>query len=199
MATNRAPLTEERIQKLRQILNHERTIALERVREIRQEQEQDVAPPPSDELDVARSLAEVETHASLIEQAEFRLKAIDRALSRLEQGRYGVCEDCGEEIPFERLRLVPFAVCCVGCQQARNRRRRAGEGTVDEPSRHVWTLPEEMDESLEKQDALTEPEEALTVRDREPFGPEIGEFEQLPPTPTARRRGRPKKKEPTED
>ena len=56
-----------------------------------------------------------------------------------------------------------------------------------------------MDESLEKQDSMTEPEEALIVRDRDPFGPEVGEFEQLPPGPTARRRGRPKRNEPKEE
>jgi DnaK suppressor protein len=189
----------DRIRNLRQILNHERTLALTRIREIRQMQEQDVSPPPSDELDVARSLADVETHAGLIDRAEFRLKAIDHALSRLEGGRYGICEDCGEDIPVERLNVLPFAACCVSCHHARNRRVKPGEGTLDEPSRHLWTLPEEMDESLEKQDSLTEPEEALTVRDQGPFGPEVGEFEQLPPTPTASRRGGPKKEEPRED
>jgi RNA polymerase-binding protein DksA len=189
----------QRIQRLRQILNHERTVALERVRDIREDQDQDISPPPGDELDVARSLADVEMHASLIEQAEFRLKSIDGALSRLEEGRYGICEDCGEEIPIERLQAVPFTTCCVGCQQARNRRRRPGEGTVDEPSRHLWTLPEEMDESLERQDSLTEPEEAIIVHDQEPLGPELGEFQQLIPVATARRRGRLKKTEPRED
>jgi RNA polymerase-binding transcription factor len=188
-----------RIQKLRQIINHERTLALTRVREIRQEQEGDVSPPPSDELDVARSLADVETHASLIERAEFRLKAIDQALSRLERSSYGICEDCGEEIPLERLKVLPFAACCVSCQEARNRGARPGEGALEGPSRRRWKLPEEMDESLEKQDSLTEPEEALSVRDRDPFGPEVGEFEQLPSAPNARRRGRPRKKEPSED
>jgi DnaK suppressor protein len=188
-----------RIQKLRQIINHERTLALARVREIRQEQEGDVSPPPSDELDVARSLADVETHASLIERAEFRLKAIDQALSRLERSSYGICEDCGEEILLERLKVLPFAACCVGCQEARSRASRPGGGSLEGPSRHRWKLPEEMDESLEQQDSLTQPEEALSVRDRDPFGPEVGEFEQLPSAPNARGRGRPRKNEPIED
>jgi DnaK suppressor protein len=144
MSTNTSLATAQRIQNLRQILNHERTVALERVREIRQVQDQDVAPPPSDELDVARSLADVEMHASLIEQGEFRLKAIDRAFSRVDQGRYGVCEDCGEEIPLERLSAVPFTVCCVSCQQARNRRRRPVKARLTSPhsmfgaSRRKW-------------------------------------------------------------
>jgi DnaK suppressor protein len=195
MPINGSPPNATRIRTLRQILNHERTVAFERVREIRREQKLDITPPPSDELDVARSLADVGTHAGLIEKAEYRLKAIDHALSRLEEGRYGICEECGEEIPLERLQVVPFAACCVSCQQARNRSRKLGEGRLDETSQRLWTAPEETDESLEKHDSLTQPEEALSVRDRGPFGAEIGEFEQLPPTPTARRRGWPKRKE----
>ena len=189
----------ERVQSLRNLLNHQRNEALARVRDLRKAQEEDATPPPGDEQDAARTLADVETHAGLIERAEYQLKAIAAAFSRLERGLYGICEECGEEIPAARLTALPFAAYCVDCQSKRNQRLRPGEGDVDEPSRHVWTLPEEMDESLEKQDALMEPEERLIVHDQRPSGPEVGEFEQLPPTPTARRRGRPRKSEPGEE
>ncbi|HVN91124.1 MAG TPA: TraR/DksA family transcriptional regulator [Candidatus Binataceae bacterium] len=180
------------------VLRHARNQSLARIRELRGEQEADVTAPPSDEMDVARSLADVETHASLIERAEFQLKAIDAAFSRLERGRYGLCEECGEEIPLVRLKLLPFAAFCVDCQTKRNRQRRVGEGSIDEPSRYRWAPPEEMDESLEKQDALMAPEEQIIVHDEGPFGPEVGEFEQTVPVATARRRGRPKKRDQAE-
>ena len=180
----------ERLQTLRNLLAHQRNEALARIQDFRRAQEEDAEPLPGDELDAARALAEVETHAGLIERAEYRLKAIAAAFSRVEEGRYGICEGCGEDIPVDRLKVLPFAAYCVDCQSKRNRQRQPGEGYIDEPSRHLWALPEEMDESLEKQDALIEPEERLTVRDRGPSGPELGEFEQLPPSPTARRRGR---------
>jgi RNA polymerase-binding protein DksA len=134
---------------LREFLNHERNLALARVREYRTAQEGEALPPPSDELDAARTLADVETHASLIERAEERLRAIDFALNLLERGRYGKCAKCGEEIPLERLKAVPFAAYCVDCQQRRNHARRVGEGKVDEPFAHQWNLPEEMAESTE--------------------------------------------------
>jgi RNA polymerase-binding protein DksA len=184
----------ERVYALRDLLRHLRSETLARVRDRRHEQNEAVTPPPGDELDVARSLAEVETAASLIERAEDRLKAIDSALGKLEQGRYGECEDCGSEIPIERLRVLPFATRCVYCQDKRNRGRAIGEGTIDEPFRHTWEVPEETDESFEKSDEMFSPEEKMPVRDRSPFGPEVGEFEQLPPTATAKRRGRVKKK-----
>ena len=71
--------------------------ALLKVRAYRHDQKDDVLPGPADELEIARSLAEIETHASLIEQAEDRLKQIDDALGRLERALYGMCEDCGEK------------------------------------------------------------------------------------------------------
>jgi len=192
MKSSRTISNSKRLQTLRNLLTHQRNEALARIRDFRRAQREDAEPLPGDELDAARALAEVETHAGLIERAEYRLKAIAAAFSRVDEGRYGTCEECGEDIPLERLKVLPFAAYCVDCQSKRNHRLRPGEGYIDEPSRHLWTLPEEMDESLEKQDALMEPEERLSVRDRRPSGPEVGEFEQLPPSPTARRRGRPR-------
>lgn len=139
-----------RTRPLRDLLNHQRNLALTRVREYRSAQEADASPPPSDELDTARAMADVETHASLIERAEDRLRAIDFAFNLLEQHRYGTCAQCGEEIPMERLKVVPFAAYCVDCQQKRNHDRHLGEGTVDQPFAHQWALPPEMAESTKE-------------------------------------------------
>jgi DnaK suppressor protein len=46
------------------------------------------------------------------------VQAIKNALSRLEEGEYGCCEDCGEDIPAKRLELTPTAIRCVGCAQS---------------------------------------------------------------------------------
>jgi RNA polymerase-binding transcription factor DksA len=49
-----------------------------------------------------------------IEQA---LKEIDAAFVRLQQGTYGICQGCSKSIPVERLEILPYARCCVPCQQ----------------------------------------------------------------------------------
>ncbi|MCL5022668.1 MAG: TraR/DksA family transcriptional regulator [Nitrospirae bacterium] len=46
-----------------------------------------------------------------------RLKAIEEALRRIDEGLYGICEDCGEEISVARLNAVPFALRCIDCQE----------------------------------------------------------------------------------
>ena len=47
------------------------------------------------------------------------LSDMEEAERKLEQGTYGECEACGAEIDEERLRVMPFAPCCVQCQQGR--------------------------------------------------------------------------------
>ncbi len=46
-----------------------------------------------------------------------RLKGIEKALKRVEQGTYGIClgDDCGDEIPVKRLQVVPFTPFCLKC------------------------------------------------------------------------------------
>jgi len=44
------------------------------------------------------------------------LRELDQALARMQSGDYGSCSDCGDEIPFERLRAYPGATRCVRCQ-----------------------------------------------------------------------------------
>lgn len=47
------------------------------------------------------------------------LLKIDEALRKLNEGTYGLCEDCGEEISKERLKILPFATYCIDCQERR--------------------------------------------------------------------------------
>jgi DnaK suppressor protein len=47
------------------------------------------------------------------------LVKIDAALTKLREGSYGVCEECGCEIEEGRLRVLPFAICCRDCQETR--------------------------------------------------------------------------------
>src|SRR6185503_21070171 len=50
------------------------------------------------------------------EQISRTIAAIDRALERIEEGTYGVCEGCGKAISIERLEAIPSAARCAPCQ-----------------------------------------------------------------------------------
>lgn len=56
---------------------------------------------------------------ALIQMKAETLHKINEALQRLEEGAYGNCFECGEEISRQRLRALPFAVRCIDCEEAR--------------------------------------------------------------------------------
>lgn len=60
-----------------------------------------------------------EIEFALIQMKSETLNKINDALARLEQGDYGNCFECGEEIAEKRLRALPFAVRCKDCEEAR--------------------------------------------------------------------------------
>lgn len=49
------------------------------------------------------------------------LRQVDAALGRIEEGTYGFCMDCGQDIPAARLQATPSAERCILCQTARER------------------------------------------------------------------------------
>jgi DnaK suppressor protein len=56
---------------------------------------------------------------ALIQMKAETLQRINEALARLEDGKYGFCFECGDEIAEQRLRALPFAVRCKDCEEAR--------------------------------------------------------------------------------
>ncbi len=177
----------ERQTALYQMLARLREETYEKICEYRLDQRDESETAPADEMDVARSSADIETHASLIARAEERLRFIDEAMGRIEQGVYGICAGCGDEIGVQRLSAVPFAVLCIDCQSKTNRSRKWGEGTAVRPYDRQWSMPEEMEVAGDRNYAKAGPEDDLSIHFDEPFGPEQGE------APVKRKRGRPRK------
>ncbi len=56
------------------------------------------------------SLRQLSTHKET-------LVKIDSAIRKLDEGTYGTCDDCGDEISEERLKVMPFAIYCRDCQE----------------------------------------------------------------------------------
>lgn len=55
--------------------------------------------------------------AALDNEAQHMVMHIDAALSRIDQGTYGICKACSEEIPEQRLQAVPYAELCIDCAE----------------------------------------------------------------------------------
>ena len=71
--------------------------------------------------DMATVTFDRELDEGLEEGAAQMLAQIDRALARLDEGTFGVCERCGKTIPEERLRARPWATLCIDDQRLADR------------------------------------------------------------------------------
>ena len=76
----------------------------------------------NDDMSFVISEAEVETGEA--ERDELEIAAIERTLKSIEDGSYGICVQCGVDIPPARLKAQPLAVRCVPCQSAREQARQ---------------------------------------------------------------------------
>ncbi|HYM25934.1 MAG TPA: TraR/DksA family transcriptional regulator [Vicinamibacterales bacterium] len=72
-----------------------------------------------DAVESAENDIQEDIEFALVQMKSETLNKINDALKRLEQGTYGYCFDCGEEIGEKRLRALPFAVRCKDCEQHR--------------------------------------------------------------------------------
>jgi DnaK suppressor protein len=72
-----------------------------------------------DAVESAEADIQEDLEFALVQMKSETLNKIVDALGRLEQGNYGNCFECGEEIAEKRLRALPFAVRCKDCEAAR--------------------------------------------------------------------------------
>lgn len=110
---------QERREELRRILTERRREAEARYRQALQEQQSGEAAGDSEGVHGWKASREGGASVALLESLDQTLRQIDAALARLSTGQYGLCAACGDPIPIERLRALPFATLCVPCQSER--------------------------------------------------------------------------------
>jgi DnaK suppressor protein len=96
----------------------------ERMRDVRAEGAGATVQGVLDAAESSEADIQDEIEFALIQMKAETLSKIDEALRRLEEGSYGYCFECGEEISERRLRALPFAVRCKDCEEAREVRQQ---------------------------------------------------------------------------
>jgi len=56
------------------------------------------------------------------------ISKIDKALERVEDGTFGICEECGEEITAGRLKARPVTTLCIDCKEEQEKQEKARQG-----------------------------------------------------------------------
>lgn len=75
-----------------------------------------------DEIDQAQTDIEQSMRMRLCNREVLYLKKMDEALKRIEEGTFGECDACGEDIELRRLEARPTATLCVSCKEEQERR-----------------------------------------------------------------------------
>ena len=126
MAVHKGPggqMNRDRYSELKRILEERRREIMDQVQgKIRDVRSEGANNPNSGVLDAAEtSEADIQDDIefALIQMKSETLNKIEEALHRLEEGTFGYCFECGEEISERRLRALPFAVRCKDCEEAR--------------------------------------------------------------------------------
>jgi DnaK suppressor protein len=123
MNTNARGMTEARFDELRRMLEERREQIAGAVKNKIRDVRADATQSGGHRLTDPNGMSEADVHDD-IEFALLQMKAetltkITAALERLEEGTYGYCYECGEEIARQRLRALPFAERCRDCEEVR--------------------------------------------------------------------------------
>jgi DnaK suppressor protein len=103
-------------------------------------------PEGGDVCDIASSDRERELTLRLSERGREKLREIEDALERIEEGSFGTCEQCGAKIPKGRLKVMPLATTCVACKSKQEIQRKLYEGASD------FTLARDLGSDLGKEE-----------------------------------------------
>jgi len=123
VAARQSDMKKDRYEELRWILDDRRREILNEVKskmkDVRAEGSSGMIHSVADAAETSEADIQDDIEFALIQMKAETLHKIGEALARLEDGTYGNCFECGEEISRQRLRALPFAVRCKDCEEAR--------------------------------------------------------------------------------
>ena len=104
------------IEKRKSVQGHVNDLEEQALKRTRQDAAGDLSSLPDHMADLGTDNYEQEFNLGLLEGSAINLKDVDDALAKTEDGTFGACEYCSEEIPRGRLEMVPHARYCLKCQ-----------------------------------------------------------------------------------
>lgn len=118
-------MTKKQLEEFRQRLLEDRSRLIRNARRtLKHEIELSVDDLP-DEMDMASSVYEQNLSLRLRGRERGLLNKIELALERIEEGEFGICEECGEKIGLARLKARPVTTLCISCKEEQERQEKA--------------------------------------------------------------------------
>ncbi|MDR2427307.1 MAG: TraR/DksA family transcriptional regulator [Endomicrobium sp.] len=106
----------------KKLLTQRRTEILNKVNAQKERDDSDII--VGDEIDTASQNSEKEMYFELAAADKITLNDVNDALAKIEKSIYGKCECCGQEIPLERIKAIPWVRYCIQCQEEAERPKK---------------------------------------------------------------------------
>lgn len=118
-------LTQKDLKRFKKTLEESRESILANARKTMEEESNFDTDDLPDEIDQASSEYAQSMVFRLRDREKFLLKKIDKALQRIEDGSFGICERCEEPIAQKRLDARPVTTLCIRCKEEQERKEQS--------------------------------------------------------------------------
>ncbi len=123
-------LSKEQLKQFRQLLITERAKLADEIRSLAQDASKSPREASGDlsaytvhMADMAADTYEREVSMNIVSSEQELLYQVDDALKRLDDGSFGVCQQCSQPITMSRLKAVPYASLCIACQRTKEQQK----------------------------------------------------------------------------
>ena len=117
-------MNQKDLQRFKTMLEESRQTLLQSAKRTLEESNFDTDDLP-DEIDLASSEYNQSMVFRLRDREKFLLKKIDKALARIDDGTFGICERCEEEISIKRLEARPVTTLCIRCKEEQEKKEKS--------------------------------------------------------------------------
>ena len=108
---------DDKNKELRELLSKMRENLIKEIKQkAKSESDDTIKTEVGDIYDLASNERDRELNLLISDREREKLLQIEDAIKRIDEGSYGICEECESTIPKERLLIMPFAGLCVSCQ-----------------------------------------------------------------------------------
>jgi DnaK suppressor protein len=123
-------VAKNQVEKLKGVFEQQRAEILTAINRLEEEARTVTGNDPEDIGDKAVSNFSKEFLFQQLATHRKRLRRLDAALQRMRMGNFGVCSNCGSEIPTKRLEAMPWTEYCRDCQEEIEKRQSTPAGGV---------------------------------------------------------------------
>lgn len=123
--SERGTLSQKDLKRFKKMLEDSRTAILANARKTMEEESNFDTDDLPDEIDQASSEYAQSMVFRLRDREKFLLKKIEKALARIEEGTFGICERCEEPISQKRLEARPVTTLCIRCKEEQEKKEKS--------------------------------------------------------------------------